>query len=287
MNRIAWMTAIVSMSMLFAATTFVNAQEPLGPLRQPKVVNGPHGGSLRQVDQVSVETVVSQAGVQVYLLDQSGNAIAVSQGRGVASVRIDGNAKRYRYDLVPDEKGGLIATLDLSKMEGRRLEIDLQLVGMPATGGKGLKFHEVASVPASEQQLANAAINRQKLCPVSGKPLGSMGRPVAVETNDQQVYVCCAGCVGAVKANADKYLAARPTVEVVAAALADAALISKQVRCPVMDEPLGSMGKPIKVLVGSMPMFLCCKGCIKKVQAEPEKYLAILKQQNIDAPLIR
>ena len=131
MNRIAWMTAIVSMSMLFAATTFVNAQEPLGPLRQPKVVNGPHGGSLRQVDQVSVETVVSQAGVQVYLLDQSGNAIAVSQGRGVASVRIDGNAKRYRYDLVPDEKGGLIATLDLSKMEGRHLEIDLQLVGMP------------------------------------------------------------------------------------------------------------------------------------------------------------
>ena len=151
-----------------------------------------------------------------------------------------------------------------------------------------MKFHEVASVPASEQQLANAAINRQKLCPVSGKPLGSMGRPVAVETNDQQVYVCCAGCVGAVKANADKYLAARPTVEVVAAALADAALISKQVRCPVMDEPLGSMGKPIK---GSgrehANVFLCCKGCIKKVQAEPEKYLAILKQQNIDAPLIR
>ena len=43
-----------------------------------------------------------------------------------------------------------------------------------------------------------------------------------------------------------------------------------------MDEPLGGMGTPIKVMVGDKPIYLCCKGCIKKIQAEPAKYLAMV-----------
>ena len=34
---------------------------------------------------------------------------------------------------------------------------------------------------------------------------------------------------------------------------------------------LGGMGTPIKVMIGDKPIFLCCKGCIKKIQAEPAK----------------
>jgi hypothetical protein len=43
-----------------------------------------------------------------------------------------------------------------------------------------------------------------------------------------------------------------------------------------MDEPLGSMGQPVKVLVGDKPIFLCCKGCVKKIEAEPAKYVALV-----------
>lgn len=240
------------------------------------VTNGPHGGTLRQTDGIQVETLVSQAGIQMYVYDRAGQPVSVDRGRGAASLRVSGNAKRYRYDLLPDGKGALTAPVNLSAIAGRQIEVDIQLVGIPATKSRTVSFQEVASVPASEQQLAAAAIARQKICPVSGKPLGSMGDAVAVDVNGQRLFVCCAGCVAAVRANPAKYAAGRPEITVTNATQADAALIAQQKVCPVMDEPLGGMGNPIKVMVGDKPIFLCCKGCIKKIQAEPGKYLAMV-----------
>lgn len=43
--------------------------------------------------------------------------------------------------------------------------------------------------------------------------------------------------------------------------------------CPVSGEPLGSMGQPPKVRIGVQEIFVCCKGCIKKVKEQPDKYL--------------
>ncbi|MFB2351670.1 hypothetical protein, partial [Priestia megaterium] len=79
----------------------------------------------------------------------------------------------------------------------------------------------------------------------------------------------------AVNANPKKYLTGKPEIVVTSATKEDAALIAAQKKCPVMDESLGSMGNPIKVMVGDKPIFLCCKGCVKKIQAEPAKYLAM------------
>lgn len=239
-------------------------------------VQGPHGGSLRQTGEIQLETVVSQGGIQMFVYDRAGSAVAMEQGRGAASLRVEGNAKRYRYDLLPDGKGGLAAAVNLSAIVGRQIEIDVQLVGVPSTSGQAVVFKEVATVPASETQLAAAAIARQKICPVSGKPLGSMGDPIAVDVNGQKVYVCCAGCVNAVKSNPAKYASGRPEITVTSATAADAALVAKQAKCPVMDEPLGSMGQPVKVTIGDKPIFLCCKGCVKKIKAEPAKYLAMV-----------
>ncbi|MGB7344228.1 MAG: hypothetical protein WBD20_08435 [Pirellulaceae bacterium] len=237
---------------------------------------GPHGGSLKQTGNLQIETIVSQGGLQMFVYDRTGQPVSVDQGRGAVSVRVEGNAKRYRYDLLPDGKGALTAPVNLSQLAGRQIDVDIQLVGMKASGGNVVSFNEVATVPASEQQLAAAAIGRQKICPVSGKPLGSMGDPVAVDVNGQKLYVCCAGCVNAVKSDPAKYAAGRPQITVTTATQADAAAIAAQKVCPVMDEPLGGMGTPIKVMVGDKPIYLCCKGCIKKIQAEPAKYLAMV-----------
>ncbi len=234
---------------------------------------GPHGGSIKQVGSTQIETVVSEGGLQMFVFDSNGQASAVDRGRGSVSLRVEGNAKRYRYDLLPDGKGGLTAPVNLSKIAGRQIEVDVQLVGVTRTG---IQFTEVATVPASESQLAAAAIARQKICPVSGKPLGSMGDPVAVDVNGQKLFVCCAGCVSAVKADPSKYATGRPQIPVANATAADAEAIARQKVCPVMDEPLGGMGTPIKVMVGDKPIFLCCKGCIKKIEAEPSKYLAMV-----------
>ncbi len=60
----------------------------------------------------------------------------------------------------------------------------------------------VALLPASEQPIAL----RQKTCPVTGGPLGSMGKPIRVSVGGKSIYVCCQGCVGTVEKNPEKYL---------------------------------------------------------------------------------
>ncbi len=43
--------------------------------------------------------------------------------------------------------------------------------------------------------------------------------------------------------------------------------------CPVSGEELGGeMGPPIKVTRGDSAIFLCCKNCLKQVQANPDKF---------------
>ena len=234
---------------------------------------GPNGGSLKQSGSYKIETIVTQGGFRMFVYDSKGKPVTVDRGRGTVSVKVEGNAKRYRYDLLPDGKGALTAPVNLSRIAGRQIDADVQLVGI--TPGK-ISFAEVATVPASQQQMAAAAIARQKICPVSDKPLGSMGDPVAVDIEGRTLYVCCAGCVNAVESNPAKYATGRPEITVTSTTQADAAGIAAQKVCPIIDEPLGSMGTPIKVSVGGKPIYLCCKGCIKRVKAEPAKYLAMV-----------
>ena len=53
----------------------------------------------------------------------------------------------------------------------------------------------------------------------------------------------------------------------------DRAGIARQKVCPVMKGQLGGMGTPVKVLLGDQPIYLCCKGCLGKVQKDPAAYL--------------
>jgi len=56
----------------------------------------------------------------------------------------------------------------------------------------------------------------------------------------------------------------------------DRTLAEKQEICPVTKQPLGSMGTPPKVDVNGEPVFICCKGCEKRLLDDPDKYLANL-----------
>ncbi len=56
----------------------------------------------------------------------------------------------------------------------------------------------------------------------------------------------------------------------------DRALAEKQKICPVTKQLLGSMGTPPKVDVNGKPIFICCKGCEKRLLDDPDKYLANL-----------
>ena len=54
---------------------------------------------------------------------------------------------------------------------------------------------------------------------------------------------------------------------------ADEKAIAAQKVCPVSKEDLFSMGGPLKVSRGDKSTFICCKGCLKEIQANPDKFL--------------
>jgi hypothetical protein len=64
------------------------------------------------------------------------------------------------------------------------------------------------AVPASKltaEQKAEA--EAQKVCPVTGEDLKSMGGPYLVHVKDKDVFICCEGCLKPLVADPDKYIA--------------------------------------------------------------------------------
>jgi hypothetical protein len=64
----------------------------------------------------------------------------------------------------------------------------------------------------------------------------------------------------------------------------DRALVESQEWCVVNEEGrLGSMGAPVKLSIKGQPVFLCCAGCKRKAEADPDKTLAKLEEHKAKA----
>ena len=64
----------------------------------------------------------------------------------------------------------------------------------------------IRQLPEADAELALV----QKMCPVSDEPLGSMGVPIKMDVKGRDVFICCAGCKGAVEDDPDAILAKVP-----------------------------------------------------------------------------
>ena len=52
------------------------------------------------------------------------------------------------------------------------------------------EMEQIKTLPEAEQPAALA----QKVCPISGEALGSMGTPIKVTAEGKTAYLCCNGC---------------------------------------------------------------------------------------------
>ena len=77
-------------------------------------------------------------------------------------------------------------------------------------------------------------------------------------------FLCCKGCVGK-KMNADYWKMIQTN------------LAKAQGVCPVMEQPVDSSME--STVVNGRKIFVCCPPCIKKIDAEPVKFVAILDSQ--------
>ena len=164
------------------------------------------------------------------------------------------------------------------------------------------------SIPNRMEGIAKLAVNdqyaalQQRICPVTRQPLGSMGTPIRVRVAGRSVFVCCEGCIKRLQNDPQRYLAnaasnsrsfdrlrddfsrsprrPQPSLQIsremegvalLPASEQEAAL--RQRTCPVTKQPLGSMGKPLRVSVAGQSVFVCCEGCVSRLKSNPAKYL--------------
>jgi hypothetical protein len=74
---------------------------------------------------------------------------------------------------------------------------------MSADGSSAKIEAAMAKLSAEDRQAAVA----QRVCPVTGEPLGSMGKPIKITQGDRHLFVCCAGCEEEAKAKFDEFYA--------------------------------------------------------------------------------
>lgn len=124
-------------------------------------------------------------------------------------------------------------------------------------------FVSAQDAPPTVSQFDRLKIAVQKICPVTGQPLESMGPPLRVKLGDEEVFLCCKACVTK-KVSREHW------------ATIHANFREAQGKCPVMgkDLPAGARW----TVVNGQIFYTCCPPCIDKIKANPKTYLAKLDQ---------
>ncbi len=99
----------------------------------------------------------------------------------------------------------------------------------------------------------------QKICPVMGAELGSMGQPLKVHFGDEVAFLCCKGCIGK-PVDPQHWQTIQNNIA------------RAQGTCPVMDKPV--TGDMESTIVDGQKVFVCCPPCIDKIQDNPKANLA-------------
>ena len=108
-------------------------------------------------------------------------------------------------------------------------------------------------------------IAAQKICPVSGQLLGSMGQPVKVQVGESETaFLCCNACTGK-KIDAGFWQQAQKN------------LAAAQGVCPVMGQAVDASME--FAVVNGRKIFVCCPPCIDKISKSPTEFTLKLNQQ--------
>ncbi|MCL4854162.1 MAG: hypothetical protein KJZ78_22610, partial [Bryobacteraceae bacterium] len=122
-------------------------------------------------------------------------------------------ALRYVGQLA-GQQDYLQAPVDLGRVNDGELTARVKLANLPLQNRPGITFSQSVAVSKAKPSVAlsgldegdRAGIARQRVCPVTGAALDSMGGPIKVQIGDQALYLCCKGCLGKIEGDPEAYL---------------------------------------------------------------------------------
>ena len=80
--------------------------------------------------------------------------------------------------------------------------------GTPAAGNppsEDARAQEIRQALAQLPEADRKSAQAQRICPITDAPLGSMGKPVKIRVEGQDVFICCGSCEDELKQNFGKY----------------------------------------------------------------------------------
>jgi hypothetical protein len=208
---------------------------PAAP-ESPPPARSTRGGSLAKTARHQFEVFFYKTGLRVFPKGVDGTAVDVARLTGTATFSLPGAPNPFVYPLrgaaapAATSPASLDLTVDLGRVPASGSKVTFQIEGLadPAEPSATFTVPFVLTTTASPVTVAapprvvpavlsvsrataadQAPISAQRVCKVSGEPLGSMGTPVKVTRGDRAIYLCCQGCVKSVQANPDRYLGAR------------------------------------------------------------------------------
>lgn len=274
----------------------------------------PHGGLVSRSAMHFFEVVFFPHETRVYVFGPSQRPVTAKGVQGEVVMQVRGNPQLFRYPasyVAPPagatEQDFVRVQVDLTRIRDGDLQATFTLGNLPYRQEPSAQFSQVlvaakVAPPVMLAQLTEAdrqSVAQQRLCPVTQDPFDH-GPPIKLFVDNRPLYVCCDDCVEAVKKNPQLYLGrawagqqqaaqpapqpqqpapqqqppVRPMISAAPASAADQSAIRAQRVCPVMNQPLGGHGTPLKVSINGDSLFVCCQGCVRKVEANPQEYLA-------------
>lgn len=183
------------------------------------VAQGPHGGELATANPLSFEVVYLPQEIRVYVYGRVPQPVASEDVTGEVVLQRPHDERQtrlaLRYITPPaGQQGYLSAPVDLSRVKDGDFAATIKLANLPRENRPGTSFTQPVVLSKGKPQVTlatvdetdQAGIARQRVCPVTGEPLDSMGGPVKVLVGGQPVYLCCKGCLGKVKTDPEGIL---------------------------------------------------------------------------------
>lgn len=194
---------------------------------------GPHRGVLESTKHHRFEVVFTADGFKVFPSGIEGKPLDVAKLSGKATFYHPNSPKPwFERALSPmagpgQTPGSLDCTIDLSKVRlpGVKTAFEVNGLADPAepSASFAVPFGPPRASPAAPVRPAptpvaitfakstradQPAINKQRVCLVSGESLGSMGAPIKATRGNSSVFLCCQACLKKVQANPDQYFGA-------------------------------------------------------------------------------